>query len=108
MYEAEYSLNTSVWKLYVADDVHDFVNNFDNEKDCLLILDYNGIPSGSAAIKQIDHETAQFRFFLIEPELRGLGAGHMLFDMAIDFCRNNGYKHVFLWTFSTLVAETFI
>lgn len=28
----------------------------------------------------------------------------MLFDKAIDFCREKGYKHVFLWTFSTLMA----
>lgn len=104
MYEAEYGLNTNVWKSYVADAVHDFVNKFDDEKDCMVILDYNRTPSGSAAIKHIDNNTAQFRFFLIEPELRGLGAGHMLFDKTIDFCREKGYKHVFLWTFSTLIA----
>lgn len=104
MYEAEYGLNTDVWRSYVADAVHDFINQFDKEKDCMLILDHDGVPSGSAAIKHIDNDTAQFRFFLIEPELRGLGAGHILFDTTIDFCREKGYKHVFLWTFSTLFS----
>jgi GNAT superfamily N-acetyltransferase len=104
MYETEYGLDTNVWKSYVADAVHDFIIQFDKEKECMFILDYNGNPSGSAAIKHIDDETAQFRFFLIEPGLRGLGAGHMLFDKTIDFCREKGYKHVFLWTFSTLMA----
>jgi N-acetylglutamate synthase-like GNAT family acetyltransferase len=104
MYETEYGLNTSVWKSYVADAVNDFVNKFDDKKDCMVILDLNGTPSGSAAIKHIDDDTAQFRFFLIEPGLRGLGAGHMLFDKTIDFCREKGYKHVFLWTFSTLMS----
>lgn len=104
MYEAEYGLNTNVWKSYVADAVYDFINEFDTEKDCMYIIEHNGMSSGSAAIKHIDDDTAQFRFFLIEPELRGLGAGHMLFDMTIDFCRKKGYKHVFLWTFSTLMA----
>ena len=104
LYEMEYGLNTEVWKSYVKEGVYDFLNQFNKDKDCMYILDCNGVPSGSAAIKHIDEETAQFRFFFLEPELRGLGAGHKLFDMAIDFCIEKEYKNVFLWTFSTLYA----
>lgn len=104
MYETEYGLTTDVWKSYVEDAVYDFIDHFDKEKECMLILHHDRAAMGSAAIRHADDNNAQFRFFLIEPELRGMGAGHLLFDSAMDFCREKGYKHVFLWTFSTLFA----
>ncbi|MDD1763959.1 MAG: GNAT family N-acetyltransferase [Methanobacteriaceae archaeon] len=104
LYEREYGFTSDIWKAYLTDGVHDLVNQFDKEKDCIFILEYNGVPSGCTAIKNVDEGTAKFRFFFLNSELRGLGAGHKLLDMAIDFCRENGYKQVFLWTFSTLKA----
>lgn len=104
LYDEEYGFNTEIWKQYIKNGVFDFSNQFNEDKDCMYILDYHGVPSGCAAIKHIDVATSQFRFFFIEPELRGLGAGHKLLDMAIEFCKGKGYKHIFLWTFSTLQA----
>ena len=43
-------------------------------------------------------DTAQFRYFFLEPELRGLGAGHKLMDMALNFCREKNYKHAVSYT----------
>lgn len=40
------------------------------------------------------------RYFFLEPELRGLGAGTSLLNAALDFCRQEKYSHVFLWTVS--------
>ncbi len=52
----------------------------------------------------IDSETAQLRWFLIEPEYRGIGLGRRLMTVAMDHCREKGYRKVFLWTFSDLNA----
>ena len=32
--------------------------------------------------------------------MRGLGMGSALLNRALDFCRQQGYAHVFLWTVS--------
>ena len=46
----------------------------------------------------------QLRFYFMEKEFRGMGAGRRLIDLAIGFCREAEYESVFLWTFSTLDA----
>lgn len=104
VYEAEYGFTTEVWKKYVTDAVNQLVENFDDKKDCMYILEYGGQPSGCIAVTHVNSETAQLRFFFIESTLRGLGAGHKLVDMATDFCKEKKYKHVFLWTCSDLKA----
>ncbi|GAB6107759.1 bifunctional helix-turn-helix transcriptional regulator/GNAT family N-acetyltransferase [Fusibacter bizertensis] len=104
LYENEYGFTTEVWKSYVRNGVNQLVTQFDISRDCLYILEYGGQPSGCIAIAHTSAETAQLRFFFVEDKLRGLGAGHKLIDMAINFCREKLYKHVFLWTFSDLEA----
>lgn len=59
---------------------------------------------GFIAMAGIDSETAQLRWFLIEPEYRGIGLGRRLMTVAMDHCRDKGYRKVFLWTFSDLHA----
>ncbi len=104
LYAEEYGLISEIWKTYLTDGVQTFVSRFDAEKDCMYILETNGISSGSVAITHAGEMSAQLRFFFLEPEMRGRGAGRELFDRAIGFCREKKYEHVFLWTFSTLMA----
>ncbi len=104
LYELEYGFKSDQWKSYLRDGVHRFINQFDSERDCMYILEYNGIPAGCIAITHTEQSTAQLRFFFIEAELRGKGAGHQLIDLALNFCIEKEYKHVFLWTFSKLSA----
>ena len=104
LYASEYGFTSGIWRSYLTDGVHNFADRFDNTASCMYILENNGIPSGCVAVARVDEATAQLRFFFLEPELRGLGAGHTLLDMAIEFCKEKKYEHVFLWTFSTLMA----
>ena len=101
LYEEEYGLS-SVFGDYVEIGAHDFISTFDREKECILIPEMNGKPVGSIAIVKSDTGTAQLRYFLLEPETRGRGLGSRLVDMALNFCREKGYKHVFLETISDL------
>jgi GNAT superfamily N-acetyltransferase len=104
LYEVEYGLTSEIWRRYLTDGVDTFVQNFDEKKDCMYILEWNCIPSGCVAITHINEETAQLRFFYMEEHCRGLGLGRNLIDRAVDFCKEKKYRHVFLWTFSTLYA----
>lgn len=104
LYKAEYGFDTDTWKAYVSDGVHQLVDRFDPEKDVVYILEADGNVSGCIAITHTEDDMAQLRFFFIEPELRGLGAGNKLMNMVVDFCMDKKYKRVFLWTFSKLEA----
>jgi GNAT superfamily N-acetyltransferase len=104
LYAAEYGFTSGPWKAYLAGAVQDFISRFDCERDCMDILETNAVPCGCIAITHVDGMTAQLRFYFIEREMRGNGAGHQLIDRAIGFCREKRYGNVFLWTFSTLMA----
>ena len=104
LYEREYGFTSDIWKAYLTGGVHDFASGFDEKRDCMYILESDGARSGCIAITHINGATAQLRFFFVEREMRGQGAGRKLFDLAIDFCKEKKYEHVFLWTFSTLMA----
>ncbi len=102
LYYAERHLS-GTFSAYVDRIVYDFVDRFDPETDCLNILECNGIPAGSIAIRKAGEDTAQLRFFMLEPELRQRGYGNRLMDLALDFCRSRNYKTVFLLTITAQV-----
>lgn len=49
-----------------------------------------------------EEEEAQLRWFLVDPGRRGRGVGRGLFTTALDYCRHNGFRSVFLWTIAGL------
>jgi Transcriptional regulators len=100
LYETERRFTSPVWKKYVTEGVMALADTFNPEKECMFILECNGNPAGCVAIVHAPDGDAQFRYFFLEPELRGLGAGWRLMNMALDFCREKRYKHIFLWTVS--------
>lgn len=107
LYYAERHLS-NVFFNYVDQIVYQFANNFNPKTDCLNILECNGNPAGSIAVVKAEDEIAQIRFFMLEPEMRGRGYGNKLMDMALDFCREKKYKHVFLLTISAQVIARHI
>lgn len=100
LYESERQFTTEIWKKYLTQGVLSLIEKFDPEKDCMLILECDGNASGCIAITHTENHVAQLRYFFLEPELRGLGAGTSLLNAALEFCRQKKYSHVFLWTVS--------
>lgn len=100
LYESERQFTTEIWKKYLTQGVISLIEKFNPDKDCMLILECDGNASGCIAITHTEESVAQLRYFFLEPELRGLGAGRNLLDTALNFCREKKYSHVFLWTVS--------
>lgn len=100
LYESERQFTTEIWKKYLTQSVISLIEKFNPDKDCMLILECDGNASGCIAITHTEESVAQLRYFFLEPELRGLGAGRNLLDTALNFCREKKYSHVFLWTVS--------
>ena len=100
LYEEESNFTTQIWKKYLTEGVLAFVERYDEEKDCMLIVECDAKPKGCIAITHVEDKVAQLRYFFLEPELRGLGIGTELVNKALDFCREKKYEKVFLWTVS--------
>lgn len=57
---------------------------------------------GMVAIIGRDADTAQLRWFLVDPAARGIGLGRRLLDDALAWSREQGFQRVFLWTVGNL------
>jgi peptidyl-dipeptidase Dcp len=53
-------------------------------------------------------KAAQLRYFLIEPEYRGIGLGSKLMTLYMDFLRECGYRESYLWTTHELDTAAFL
>jgi peptidyl-dipeptidase Dcp len=51
---------------------------------------------------------AQLRYFLIEPEYRGIGLGSKLMDLYMHFFRECGYRGSYLWTTHELSTAAYL
>lgn len=91
---------------YVAAGVAEFALSFIPGRDRAWVLEQEGRMFGSIAIVHRPASEAQLRWFLVHPELRGLGFGRALLKEALRFCQEQGYRRVFLWTFKDLSAAT--
>ena len=103
LYEREYELD-QVFEKYVLAGLLAFLENPAGGE--IWLAESEDRIAGFIALVRIDLQTAQLRWFLIEPEFRACGLGRRLMDKLMAFCRQQGYQHIFLWTFQGLDAAT--
>jgi len=103
LYSEEYSLD-STFEVEVGRGIAGFVSRFDPQRDGFWIAEFDSHVVGAIAIVHKAKESAQLRWFILHPAYRRLGLGRELMTYAVDFCRDKGYKKVFLWTFDELHA----
>lgn len=100
IYQKEYGYST-LFEAYVAKSFFDFLQNYDPSRDRLWCAEDGGTIIGCIGIAG-HGDRAQLRWFLIEPEYRGLGLDKKLLSLAVDFARNRGYQTIYLDTTSDL------
>lgn len=103
LYKSEYGFDKS-FKNYVSDAIYKFTNTFDKDNENIWIAEHKGKTIGSIALVKVDNTTAQLRWFLIEPNMRGAGLGKRLISTLLYFARQKGYTHIFLDTISDVHA----
>ncbi|HYP26923.1 MAG TPA: GNAT family N-acetyltransferase [Blastocatellia bacterium] len=91
------------FEAYVADPLARFARAR-SERERIWIVEKDQVVSGSVGIVEASGESAQLRWLLLHPGLRGHGVGRLLVEEAVAFCRASGYSSIFLWTVSTLGA----
>jgi len=88
----------------VGGDLSEFVRRLDPNRDGLWVALKQGEFAGAIAIDGVDAfgAGARLRWFIVDPRFQGSGIGKNLIGMAIEFCRQNGFPKVYLWTFKGL------
>jgi peptidyl-dipeptidase Dcp len=92
------------FEAYVAKGLAEFYHAYDAEKDRVWICEDAGRIFGFLLLMHRDEETAQLRYFYLEPQARGIGLGNYLMRLFMDFLREKGYRRAFLWTTNEQVA----
>lgn len=103
LYKDEYEFDAT-FRDYVGNAIYEFVECHDKKRENIWVAELDGIVIGSIAIVKADDSTAQLRWFLIEPNVRGKGLGKRLMTTAMEFCKEKNYRKVFLDTISMLDA----
>ena len=95
---------TGFFETRVAAEMSEFINRYDDTRDCTWSAIVDNRIEASITIDGIDAATrgAHLRWFIASAEMRGKGIGSRLIDLAMDFCRQKAYHMVFLYTFKGL------
>jgi GNAT superfamily N-acetyltransferase len=90
----------------VATELAAFLERYDAARDGIWLARTAGRVEGAIAIDgcHAAHEGAHLRWFIVSDAVRGGGVGKRLIDTAIGFCRQSGFRRVYLNTFEGLDA----
>ncbi|PGM55912.1 helix-turn-helix domain-containing GNAT family N-acetyltransferase [Bacillus sp. AFS053548] len=95
-----------VFEYYVMKGLSEFLLNSNGGE--LWVAEVNGEIVGSIAITKTNESVAQLRWFVLDEKYQGLGIGKKLIETALNFCKENQFEHVFLWTVSTLETARYL
>jgi GNAT superfamily N-acetyltransferase len=101
LYAAEYGLDITMER-YIAETIAELGKAAPPDRDRLWIAEIDGRMAGSIGIIGREGGAAQLRWFLVAPEARGQGLGGRLIEEALAFCREAGFRSVYLWTLHIL------
>ncbi len=102
IYSVEYGFNRE-FETYVADPLTEFVERQHPRERLWIFEDHNRMV-GCIAIVEVDQDIAQLRWLLVDPQYRRDGIGKSLMNLAVNFCRAQGYQQIILWTVGSLKA----
>ncbi|NGZ74189.1 GNAT family N-acetyltransferase [Saccharibacillus alkalitolerans] len=83
---------------FVEEGIREFGSRKSRGREQLWVVDRGGRHGGSIGITEMDAKTAQLRWFLLDPRLRGEGFGREMMELATAHCEANGYERIVLWT----------
>jgi peptidyl-dipeptidase Dcp len=97
LYAEEYNYGIS-FETYVGAGMYEFYKNYNPVLDRVWIGEHNNRIIGFVLLMHRENNTAQLRYFYVEPEYRGIGLGKKLMQLYMDFLKEKGYQSSYLWT----------
>jgi ribosomal protein S18 acetylase RimI-like enzyme len=96
LYSSEYRYGIG-FETYVAAGLAEFQKQFDPARSRIWICEYKQKLVGAIVLVNRG-DSAQLRYFLVDPAVRGIGLGQKLMKLFLKFVRDTGYRHVYLLT----------
>lgn len=96
LYGKEYSYGLQ-FETYVAKGLCEFYEKYDPQRSRVWVCEHKNRMVGFLLLMDRG-ESAQLRYFLIEPKYRGIGLGSKLMNLYMAFLRECGYQKSYLWT----------
>jgi N-acetylglutamate synthase-like GNAT family acetyltransferase len=96
LYHHEYQYGLS-FESYVAEGLIEFYRQFDPETNRVWICEHDHRMVGFMLLMDRG-ESAQLRYFIIEPEYRGIGLGKKMMQCFMAFLKSRHFKSSYLWT----------
>jgi peptidyl-dipeptidase Dcp len=96
LYAKEYNYGIQ-FESYVAKGLCEFYEKYNPERNRIWACEHKDRMIGFLLLMDRGR-AAQLRYFLIEPEYRGIGLGAKLLNLYLDFLRECGYRESYLWT----------
>jgi GNAT superfamily N-acetyltransferase len=98
LYAEEFGFDAR-FEAYVAKGLaHAFLEPVRARPVLWFLVDSGARVAGSLVVAPVDTATAQLRYVLLEPEVRGRGLGRRLLTDAITAAHDQGYRRMFLMT----------
>ena len=96
LYGMEYNYGIQ-FETYVAKGLCEFYEEYDPQRNRVWVCEHNNKIIGFLLLMD-RKEAAQLRYFLVDPDYRGIGLGSKLLNRYMDFLRECRYKASYLWT----------
>jgi GNAT superfamily N-acetyltransferase len=87
-----------IHEAYCAQIACDFMLNPNPGRSKAWLAKKDGVVVGSVFICDLSDNVAQLRLLFADKSVRGSGLGKWLVEDSVQYCREAGFKNVFLWT----------
>jgi peptidyl-dipeptidase Dcp len=106
IYKKEYNYQLQ-FEAYVAKGLCEFFDQYTPERNRVWVCEHQNRIIGFMLLMDRG-KAAQLRYFLIDPDYRGIGLGSKLMSLYMNFLRQCGYRESYLWTTNELPAAAFL
>ena len=106
LYHKEYNYGLQ-FESYVAKGLCEFYEKYYPERNRIWACEHKDRMIGFLLLMDRG-KSAQLRYFLVEPEYRGIGLGSNLLSLYMEFLHKCGYKESYLWTTHELTTAAFL
>jgi ribosomal protein S18 acetylase RimI-like enzyme len=104
VYGEEYGVDARFGDFVAAAVARAAERGFPTDRETIRIVELDGKHVGSIALSDEGDDEAAIRWVVFSPEVRGNGLGRRLLGEMLDFAEEQGYRRVWLETFSELEA----
>jgi ribosomal protein S18 acetylase RimI-like enzyme len=102
VYGEEYGVDSRFGDFVAAAVARAAERGFPSEREAIRIVELDGAHAGSIGLSDEGDGEAAIRWVVFSPEVRGNGLGRRLLGEMIAFAEDQGYRRVWLETFSEL------